>query len=334
MPRVALISYVALAALACGNETRVQLVLAPDPEINPAADVAAALERIQVVVDAADGLRAPSESDGEAVDWDQDGEIEVVLTSPPLDGAELPVLQIGVSSNAGRDLEYRVLGFPANSALAADTAVALGGVTHACARGNTCRVGAPFNLRASARPPRVVTVAPPDGIATVPPNLAYVAVVFSTTVDEETVASNVTFVGTLGHEPATTAIVQEVLYESERRSLLQLSIEEDLNDEPYVLTVSPGIVGANGREFDQDPTTKAEDGFVATFGTERGVGTFGCPDGYEEGVDGCEPSGTCLLHGCPDGYVCGGVGCIEDCRVFGACAQPGATCSADTGLCE
>jgi hypothetical protein len=337
---------IALALAACGNDTAVRLVLAPDTEINSIEDVLARVTRFQIVVDAEGGLSGvdqpgPTSGGGEAADRDSDGELEVVFTTGPVpESDDLPVLEIGLEDNADRELSFQVLGYAADGELTLENALGLGASAASCGSGQTCRVGTPFNLLARARAPRVVWVMPPDGTMDVPKNLAYVTAVFSTTVVEETVAPNMTLAGREGHVPATTAELRDVVYGAppdlqEVRSMLRLILDEPLQDRRYDLEIGPGIVGTNDLRFDQRQDEEGENPFTSVFGNE--VDALGCPDGYEwdDEYEGCVFTPDCATA-CEPGYVCDSVAlqCVEDCRIYQGCIRIGETCSDDTGLCS
>ena len=171
--------------LACSDAaTSVDLVLTTNPDLCSTAEILAQVATVVVVVDAPGGLAGvtaagPLAGGGTAVDFDGDGELEVVFTAPPLDGSALPILEVGLRHNADRELAYRVLGYPADAALEPANAIALGGVTASCAAGESRKVGTPFNLRAVARPPKVILVLPPDGATNVPFNLKAVTVMLT-----------------------------------------------------------------------------------------------------------------------------------------------------------
>ena len=350
-----------LACLACSETTTsVDLVLTTNPDLCSTAEVLAEVTTVVVVVDAPGGLHGvtaagPLAGGGTAVDFDGDGELEVVFTAPPLDGSALPILEVGLKHNADRELAYRVLGYPTGVALEPANAVALGGVTAACAVGETRSVGTPFNLRAVARPPKVILVLPPDDAQNVPPNLTAITVMFSTTVQPESLDGAVRLVGPDGVDRAITLSADTLTYAGEggvdeKRSLVTIAPVDPImpvgpGAEQYAVIVGAGITSTTGRAFDQDPTTPAVDGFSSHFTVGSGVGGGGhpcdaccdtCVPAYlcNDTETGCVPALDCQA-GCGSGFVCAPAGgaCVEDCRLYGACAAPGATCDLATGLC-
>jgi hypothetical protein len=357
-PRLARALPLCLLGLACSaTTTSVDLVLTTNPELCSTAEVLAEVTTVVVVVDAPGGLggvtgAGPLPGGGTAVDFDGDGELEAVFTAPPLGGSALPILEVGLEHNAGRDLVYRVLGYPAGAALEPANAVALGGVTASCAPGETRRVGTPFNLRAIARPPKVVLVLPPDGTENVPFNLTAVTVMFSTTVAPASLDGAVRLLGPDGLDRAVTLSADTLTYAGEggvdeKRSLVTLTPVDPITPEgpessAYAVVVGAGVTSTTGRAFDQDPTTPAVDGFTSHFTVGSGIGGGGhpcdaCVTGYlcNDDETGCIPALDCQL-GCGSGFVCAADSgtCVEDCRLYGACAAPGARCDAATGLCR
>ena len=343
-----LLPVVTALALSCDADeptTKVQLILAPDPERNSPEQVALQVGRIEVVVDGPGGLGGVTKTGATAggataEDRDEDGQLEAVFLSPALDRQVLPVLEVGLVDNVGRALEYGLVGYAGPGMPAAEGVVALGVASTTCTRGDLCKLGVPFNLLARARAPKVVMSVPPDGTKHIPPDMPYLTVVFSTTVDPNTVTGNVTMKGVRGHEPSTAVEMLEVLYggpggPQEQRSMLRLRFAERLSDHGYLLTVGPGIVGENGLEFDQHPEQPGADPFESRFGEL--VGSFGCPQGFERDpqTNACAPILACTLAGCADGYLCHEPTetCVEDCRVFEVCFAPGTRCDPDTGLC-
>jgi hypothetical protein len=345
-----------LTCLACSDApTSVNLVLTTNPDLCSADELLAQVATVVVVVDAPGGLAgvaAPGPyGGGTAVDFDGDGELEVLFEAP-LRGPPLPILEVGLRHNADRELAYRVLGYAAGAALEPGNAVALGGVTATCAAGETRKVGMPFNLLAVARPPKVTLVLPPDGATNVPPNLRAVTVMFSTTITAESLAGAISLRGPDGAERAITTSLDTLTYTGEggigeRRSLLTVELTDPIEPpgpeaDTFTVVVSAGIASTTGRAFDQDPATAAADGFTSQFHVGAGIGGGGhpcdaCLTGYlcNDDETGCIPALDCV-GGCGSGFVCApDVGaCVEDCRLYGACAAPGATCDAATGLCR
>ncbi|MBI5478215.1 MAG: hypothetical protein HY906_05125 [Deltaproteobacteria bacterium] len=342
--------------LACSDATTsVNLVLTTNPDLCSAAEVLDQVATVVVVVDAPGGLQGvsvpgPTRGGGTAVDFDGDGELEVLFQAP-LQGPALPILEVGLSHNADRELSYRVLGFPAGVATEPENAIALGGVQASCPAGEVRKVGTPFNLRAVARPPKVILVLPPDGATEVPPNLRSVTVVFSTTVTAASLAGAVRLVGPDGADRAITSALDTLTYAGEggideQRSLLTVDLVDAIEPagpgaDTFTVVVGPGISSTTGRAFDQDPATAAADGFTSHFQIGSGVGGGGhpcdsCSSGYlcNDDETGCVPALDCA-RGCEAGFVCdpGSAQCLEDCRLYGACAAPGLTCEAQTGLC-
>ncbi len=340
---------------ACAEEPTagIQLVLTPDPALGSIEEVLSQVETIQVVVDAEGGLKGVEgpgllEGGGTAEDWDDDGVLEVRFETTALNTERLPILEIGLTDNSGKELSFIILGFPPGGDLEREQAAAAGAVSASCPAGESHKVGIPFNLKASHRPPRVVLVLPPDGTSEPLFDLGSVAVVLSTTVDEKSAAEHFKVI-TSGGDIVATTLKEETLIASaggdahERRSLLTLTIEDMLKPGRYTVEVDPGMMSTAGRRFDQDHSTPEEEGFVSHF-TMENEGIIGggepcesCPVGFgcEEGRRGCVPLMGCG-GGCQTGFIChqGQDLCVEDCRVLGVCADPTIPCDPGSGLCQ
>ena len=117
--------------------------------------------------------------------------------------------------------------------------------------------------------------------------------------------------------------------------MLQLILDEPLEDMLYTLQLGPAIVGINELRFDQRKDVEGENPFVSQFGNT--VDALGCPVGYlwDEEYLGCVAIADCSTA-CEAGYVCDQAQqqCVEDCRIFGSCIEPGQICSESTGLCS
>jgi len=332
-----------------GGRTAAQLVLTPDPTVAPLGVLLKQVRRIDVIVDARDGLLGvslpgPLAGGGTAVDWDGDGVLEVRFEGPS-PGSELPVLEIGVGANAGRDLAFRIFGFSSTGETALDRATGEGGASVVVAAGEVRRVGAPFNLTPRARPPRVLMALPADG-ATLP-SLASVTAVLSTTVKAETLAGHVELLDPEGKTvPVTTTVetatVAGTAFGKEERSVLSVLVPSLLLRGSYELRIGPGIESSTGQRFDQDPATDAEESFVSHLESQGAPGGGGepcdaCPAGYlcEKDPLRCVPVLRCSA-GCPQGLVCdpAQAQCVEDCRRYGLCFDPSAACDAQIGLCR
>ncbi len=332
-----------LASVGCTPSEAIQIVLTPDPSVTPLETLLVRLDTIQVAVDAEGGLvgvdQAGAREDGStAVDLDGDGELEVLFTAQ-VGGDELPILEIGLAENSGRELDFLIYGFEESSSLEPTEALALGGVAATCPSGDVVKVGAPFNLRSWARPPQVVLVLPPDG--GVAEELLSVSVLLSTTVDEASAVANSQVLDPDGVAvPGELAVEDALVGQDEARSVLTFAFEQALDDGEYSVQVGPDIFSSAGESFDQDLTTVEEEPFRSSFWSTSGSWGYEpceeCPDGYacDEDNTGCVPVLDCS-DGCWDGYACDPeLGyCVEDCRVYEACLEPGTSCDESTGLC-
>jgi len=335
---------ICLASAGCSASEAIQIVLTPDPSVTPLDTLLDRLDTIQVSVDAEGGLvgveQPGARDDGStAIDLDGDGDLEVLFYVQAR-GDELPILEIGLTENTGRELDFVIYGFDQAASLEPAEALALGGLTTSCPSGEVVKVGAPFNLRSWARPPQVVLVLPPDGGQAV--ELLSITVLLSTTVSAESAAANSRVLDPDGALIPIEVWVEDALVgQDEPRSVLTLTFEQAPGVGVHRVEVGPGLVSAAGERFDQDLKTPEEDPFHSTFShNEIAWGSEPCdecPEGYEcdEDNTGCVPVLDCS-SGCADGYACDpALGfCVEDCRVFEACADPSASCDEITGLCS
>lgn len=353
-----LVPVVAFGALsACGPRptASVQLVLTPDPSITSAARMAAVVRRLVVVVRSAQGLQgitAPGRlpDGGEARDVDGDGLLEAVLPGPAIVGNELPILQVDLRDNIGRELQYRAYGFASVEETDLEAAVAFGGASVSCPEGQVCKKGLPFNLKAAARPPRVILAMPADGTRDVPRDIVAVSAILSTTAEPDSVRAHSRVVGPDGSVASVAVMVSEVSFSEAGESALRTSITFKLGSPlpigAYAIEVGPGIVSNRGLSFDQDPSNATEDGFVGHFvaiqpnSANLGCWATSCEEGYvcDEMLQGCVPVRRCASSPdwCPSGFVCSPAAkvCVDDCRLFGLCADAARTCSAASGLCQ
>jgi hypothetical protein len=325
-----------LASGGCNSPEAIQIVLTPDPALTPLETLLARLDSVQVAVDAEGGLagvhQAGARADGStAVDLDGDGELEV-LFSAPVGADELPILEIGLSENAGRELDFQVYGFESASSGDPAEAVALGGVRASCPPGEQVKVGAPFNLRSWARPPQVVLVLPSDGGHA--SELLSVTVLLSTTVDPDSAVEQSRVLDPDENEvPAVVTVEDAYVGQDEARSVLTIAFEEIPDEGLHRVQVGPGIVSTAGERFDQDLTTEAEDAFESSFShNEAYWGSEPCE--CDETNTGCVPVLDCS-DGCWEGFTCDPEQgyCVEDCRLYEACVEPGFRCDEATGLC-
>jgi hypothetical protein len=344
----------AFAACGDGSRTAVQLVLTPDPTVSPLSELLQQVDRVQVIVDGKDGVAGvtaagPQPGGGTALDSDGDGVLEVMLGLQLSVQSSLPVLEIGLEANAGRALDFRILGVAKDGDPLAgpEQAVAAGGVSARVPRGEVHQVGTPFNLTPRARPPRVLLVLPADG-AEAPYTLRSFIAVLSTTVREQSLAGNVSLIDESLSEPVPglktkleTLVVAGSAYGREERSLLTVDFPALPDERGFRIQIGPGIESTVGRRFDQDPSTSSEDAFVSRFHAPRAVGggmECKCPDGYRchDTIPlACVPIVSCS-SGCGGGLVCDAQlqQCVEDCRTFNLCFDTKATCDPATGLCR
>ena len=171
-------------------------------------------------------------------------------------------------------------------------------------------------------------------------------------IEWDALADAVRLAGPAG-ERAITTTLETLTYAGEggvdeHRSLITIGIPGGLDvplgpePETYAVTIDATLVSTTGRPFDQDPTTAALDSFVSRFQVAGSVGGGGhpcdaCTAGYlcNDDETGCIPALDCA-SGCQAGFVCDAPTgqCLEDCRLYGACAAPGAACDRTTGRCQ
>lgn len=346
----ALLLCTALPGCSEGPRTAVQLVLTPNPEISTAEELLAAVARVSLTVDAAEGLAGvsaagPLEDGGTAVDVDGDGVLEARFDGPPLDGARLPVLEVGLARNADRELAFRVLGLSAGG-----ETVAEGGAAARCPAGQVRKVGTPFNIAPRARPPRVLLVQPADGAQLVPLALISALVVFSTTIDEGSLDGQVRLLDPDGREVPLTLTLETLVvtgspFSRDERTLLTLGFHLPMNmgtEARHTIELGTGIRSTAGHALDQDPSTPAPDAFVSHFFAPGLVGggpepCDQCPEGYGCVPEhpGCVPILACPAE-CPPLSICDAdqQQCVPDCRAYGFCGDATRTCEERTGLCR
>jgi hypothetical protein len=288
----------------------------------------------------------PLPDGGTALDFDDDGALEARFDGPPLDGTRLPVLEIGLERNAGRELSFRVLGYGADPA---NDAVAEGGAAAHCPAGQVHKVGTPFNITPRARPPRVLLVQPADGAQLVPAALISALVLFSTTIDEGSLVGNVQLRDPAGHAIPLTFTVETLRvtgspFRDDQRTLLTLHFALPSNmgtDGRHRIEIGVGVRSIAGRALDQDPATPEGDAFASHFFAPELVGggqpCDQCPAGYGcvPESPGCVPLLACPAQ-CPARSVCdnGQNQCVPDCRAYGLCFDTALRCDEDTGLCR
>lgn len=303
------------------------VALVVDPNEIAEADLAARLETLAVIVDAAAGLYEPGEesSDGpvQVKNADADAsDLELVATLAVPEG-RLPTFRIERGGLPDIAVDVRVIGFQGDGAPIAE------GTLRGARFGDTPEeVQLPFRLRASELPPRVVDALPADGSSLVGCSLPSLVVVFSRPVDGDSLASE----GAVSIEPAGAPGLAPSSVALDPSGFVATFGTEGVTGSDGLalrLTVSSVVrAAAGGPELDQVP---AEAG-LQPFGVDL---TFVCTP---KPVLPCEVEGD---PGCPE--LCGEVVCPEDPRV--ACVDDGcvltscASCSAgevcDTsrGLC-
>jgi hypothetical protein len=332
--------------------------LQPDPARQSEGEVARNLARVRVVVDLSvpgqeiSGLPSGS-GDGELqyLDLDGDGAREPVfdLSWPTAD--RLPLLQITSQRNAGLPILLRVEGYDADGAL-----VAIGGVA-AAVIGGAEETAVPFNLLPNRLPPRVVATQPEGG--QVLPSLGDFAVTFSRKLRLDTVSPTTVYLGCTANDGTrtewhpTALFVTEETFENPsltRHRARGVFASNGSVEATCAITVLATVLADDGTPFDQDATRPGADGFTGegfTIQAPNSYVTNGCSlpvndPGYVDCQDAglvCDPdTGLCVTAGgcggCAPGSLCDPAAdlCVEDCRTFGACLDPAATCLG-SGLC-
>ena len=333
--------------------------LQADPARQSEGDVASNIARVRLVVDLPtpgqeiSGLPAGAGSgDLQYLDVEGDGAREPVYTLPWSTADRLPVLEITSRRNAGLPVLLRVEGYDAG-----DELVAIGGLSTAVIGGSD-ETAVPFNLLPNRLPPRVVATQPEGG--QVLPSLGDFTVTFSRKLQLDTLSPTTVYLdcaasdGTHTEWHPTVIFVTEETFENpsltrhRARGVFQSNGGVEAT---CAITVLAGVLADDGTPFDQDATRPGADGFVGeafTIQAPNNYVTNGCSlpvndpnyvDCQQVGLI-CDPdSGQCVTTDacgvCAAGSLCdpGLDRCVEDCRTFGACPDPAATCQ-PSGLCS
>ncbi len=332
---------------ACSDPSgSLRLVLGADPTLNSPQEITTAVSKLALIVDSPTGLLGVTKpgkrsSGGTALDIDDDGVLEVLFVTA-VDN-DLPVLELDLEANAGRELDIKALGLGSDDAVSLDAARALGGATVSAPVGKVTEIGVPFNLRSFYRAPRVVLSYPPDG-GSLPVSVTSLTVVFSTPIDASSLANHVLLHCSGQGDVATTATLKDAVFvdlggAQATRSQLDLELGVPLLGDPCTLRVGPGIISTWSKSFDQHPDHPGADAYEITF-TPPGVASGGncssCPDGtYCDAVsERCKSYLDCS-NGCAPGLLCDNSGtCVDDCRVYGTCPRFDERCDEATGLCS
>lgn len=343
MRRVALPLFV-LATMGCAGPVGVDLLFAPDPNLNRSEDVLAAIDSIVLIVDAEEALYAPGEerSDGnvQIQNADSDPGLELVVTVPVVDA--LPRVRLEQGNLPDRPLDLRLLGVPAEAGAPASVTGRVQGVR---LTRPIEEIAVPFNLRPEALPPRVTEVLPTDGSSIPGCSISKLYVMFSRPVDPSTVADSIRVspgrvVGTRLDPSGLTA--ELTIAELESDGVLSYRVEVDAT-----------LRGLDGQDLDQVP---AEDGAQSY----RGDFELGCGRAPMAPDPVCDPDslspdqgctylrlacveGFCVPAGCDEvtceaGNVCDTANgrCVLDCRPWdddGICPEERPVCSPELGVC-
>lgn len=329
----------------CAGPVGVDLVLAPDPNLNRAEDVLATIDSVVLVVDADEPLYLPGEErvDGpvhiENADADPT-DLELVVTVPVFD--RLPWVRLEQGGLPDRPLDLRLLGVPADVGAPASVTGRVQGV----------RLGrpietltVPFNLRPEALPPRVTEVLPTDGSSLPDCSVGKLYVMFSRPIAPSTLDGAIRV--TPGELRAVrldpSGLTAELTVEA-------LSSDGTLR---YRVEVDSTLRGTDGQPLDQVPAERGAQPYRADFELSCGRAPM-TPDPV------CEPDGAAREQGCAyprlscvegfcvpvgcDAVVCEATSacdpshgrCVPDCRAWEddeACPEERPVCSAELGVC-
>jgi len=344
--------------LAACDETSLLLRLATYPALNSEAQIVAAIDGVELIFDARGGfaaVTAAGQTFGPLVAENRDGdaEPELVFGWPRGDATTLPSFLL-LPETIATDQQLRLACY----GLRGDAVAAIGGLaTIGFTAGEQGERDVPFNLLPARRPPRVVQTIPAAGDVAVPSALQGLQVAFSRPVQQAELAAQlrVSCQGAAAAEVAGSWTVERVelaeLGFTSARTVATFAPADGvaLAAGSCRIEVSPEVRDEGGTPLDQDASSDAADGFVAAFTVQA---TASCtadgdcnPDGGQrfvcEPTSGrCRPAAACRALSCADGYVCqlaagepSAAHCLLDCRLAGACA-PGASCAAETGLCQ
>ena len=357
---------------ACSDgETALRLRLLADPSLNTEQQVLAAVQSVQLVLDAAGGFSGVSGAGQQlgpltAKDVDADGTLELMLARDITPSGDLPLFRLLPGRNASRTFRLTVQG------LRGEQIAAIGGLsTAAFSPGEALDLLVPFNLRPAFLPPNVLITLPHDGQGTVPQALDRVYVEFSKQVATPTVDGNLRLLyeGNAGAVPVpgrwslgTTDALSLGL--TEKRSTATLQIECTLSPGTYRLEATPAISDPTGTALDQDAVKAGNDAYVGRFTIPGSTGSEpctkrqeGCTDSREcnpttadrpatgdlfvcqsadgSGIRKCTPvPQTCETLRCPDGHVCQQVRSdSNDVDCVPDCRQRG-TCATSNAFCD
>lgn len=357
-PQAALGAFLLLALSACAEEeVALWVELVPNPEVNTSEQVAALVNRLDVVLDAEDGFTALDAGEGDTwgaylvTDFDGDGVLELVLTRRG--DVALEPFGLTAGHQGSRRLRITARGVDTNRTLAA-----LGGTWGELAEGATGTCQVPFNLLPDRRPLRVVSMTPPSGSRSLDAPLEGVTVQLGSEVWLEAIEGHLILraesVGVQFEPPVEVSYI-----ETGMGRLTNIRFRDcPLPPGEYVLIVSTGLCTPTGQCLDQHLGLDGDQPFEGSLhvaGTPAepqcdGVTTMSahcpeqaCPTGYQC-VDGsCQPdievggveTDACGPELCaPPLWVCDEDQCVADCRIYGACATPDETCDLDSGLCR
>jgi len=166
------------------------IALSPDPNRNTADQIAAELERVEILLDATqggfNGLGDPP-AGFRAIDPDGDGQPELMVTMEVGADGALPELLLEPGSNHDTPIAVRARGLDAQGRVAAYGGAAARALFES---DQQPRILVPFNLSPSHLPPRIVAVVPqklPTSSLAGSPSLAAVAFYSSRQLDSKTV---------------------------------------------------------------------------------------------------------------------------------------------------
>lgn len=348
-----------LALVACGEDTALDLRLAPDPNVTNTDDLVKRLQTLTLTLDSPQGLGYTQKREtGEVrlIDVDGDGKLELQATLEVKDLGRLPRVRIergGLS--AGLTLNLRVEGIDGSAT------VAMGGVQGTSfVEGSATTLTCPFNLLPRYRAPQVTQVFPSDGLQNLMvAGLGSVVVVFSKPMNSDSLKKAGVFtVSRLegGQEivaPAKLITVKSLGVGEDAPSMATYDFATDLQKgATYQVRVTSDALDTSGRKLDQVPMQEGAQPFSSQFSlspTEPMTAACNpsctqtwCSNGGKACASDdlvcntqtrtCEPKPQ-VCTSCTKLTVCDpalGI-CVPDCRINGLGTAGG--CAGSTGVC-
>jgi hypothetical protein len=357
----------ALLASSCSGEpTSLRLRISADSSLDTEGQVLAAIDRLELVLDARGGFAGVTGAGAAAgafvaEDVDSDSELELVLDRDTAGLDTFPAYRLLPGSNAATRFSATAKGTSRSEVAAVGAAASLRFVD-----GESPEVQIPLNLRAKYRAPQVILTLPQNGQSSVPGALSQIYVLFSKAILSSSLAGNlrVVYSGTAGEKElqgawtlSTTSVLDQGFEEDRTEATLKLA-GCVLNPGTYRLEAGTGITDAAGTALDQSPPEEGQSGFEGTFTVSGTAAASPCSSSggcksdsdcnsatstgtaskkYTCQIPGGASTGSCVVVpekdctdssvACPPGYVCAPA----------SSADSSVTCTSDcrvTGVCK